>query len=921
MASDEPAAVLSPQHGTAIIEATTVPPSGAWSERTNLQVQKMEATIEQDLSKAMAGIREQFRQQFDDAAAEAFTLPSRGASASQSSSPAARAPDVQVPVVDVARPHDDSTSDVQCEASSIREDGLSGLARLRRDLEAERARQSSTSRGEVVEREWQQLQVAAAEAALTDIRRDLLLQQGSVGDLRKELSSKQESLESLGQRMDRLEHTMAFTLDDLDGVRARGEEVQVIAANMGASFGTQAGEAHAATVQLVKQEIEALAGRFEHVEQFSQNVAEAAAAKLDQLEVRLVADLTKMEQSQTVSLTQTGSDVVGLRQHMEGLLAEQAARTLDLQQQLDRLRSHFTSAEAVNIEAASQGAVSSEFSEGLKPLLADLTNQLLAERSERAQDVDEIRCHFAQTLDDVREHVGKEFAFIQEVMQTLQGRIAEVHAGVPSDSSNSVGSSSNFGVLTEALKIEQEARAAEVAELRSMLQEVQVCAPTASELRGAAAGELEQALSNMHKELTEDIHVQVAASASALRGHVAVGCAELRGELTARLDVYEAHLHQNETGSTDGQGALCQRVQEIETELREVVKLMRMLMQSAEQLSFEMSSNRREDIGYLSARIEGLECKLAGSEDHIGNKEPSALQEMVTIPSLISGDLKESLEKLVAKVNINVRRHEGDEAQSQRDPPSPSAPSGRGPLLSNTSDPNISQRSYAAMSAVYGNVPHPLTFPRNGSGHVVGRLVSQPQSHRTSTARFTPERALQAFADDGQDEGNIRALREKCREALAQQQDPNALMVLGQSAAITPSGYPLPAVAGSPRRGVGSSWHSQVTAVLQGQQAPPPRVARVEGGITGPSAHASGHHAPAPQARAVDIFMANTGVPAPGSYASPAGSATTGPQNPPGPVIQRTQSPVAMHRGVSPVVLRQQAVPRAVSPIRPQQLL
>jgi len=294
----------------------------------------------------------------------------------------------------------------------------------------------------------------------------------------------------------------------------------------------------------------------------------------------------------------------------------------------------------------------------------------------------------------------------------------------------------------------------------------------------------------------------------------------------------------------------------------------------------------------------------------------------MTGPSVISGDLKESLERLVEKVNSTSR----SEAEEQ---PSPAALATQ--QLSNVSLgypllPRGAQARGTPAPPVQGHFAH-LVAPMRlisgsiGSGsvpgavatvQVAGRMVS---SQTTSQPHLRPEGAPQVqtvCADDSSspDDGNVQALREKVHEALMLQQDP--------AQPPNRSRAPAPAGAMSPRtrKSGGTSWHAQVTAVLQQNQQVPPRAADLRSGV---AASHSGPSLPV-TARAREIYSQTAAGPT-GSY--------TGPISTPGPpqtgqANQRTLSPVQMHRGVSPVVYRQPlqhgAMQRTLSPMRPKQL-
>merc|ERR1719272_1022271 len=126
-------------------------------------------------------------------------------------------------------------------------------------------------------------------------------------------------------------------------------------------------------------------------------------------------------------------------------------------------------------------------------------------------------------------------------METLQRRTAVDPQEPPS---SDLKTSDAFA---EALELEREKRITDIEELRLLLKEVaeQVCLqPALSAASELCSADLQNMLGRMRNELSDEISSQVSSASSALKGHVAVGCAELRGELTARLDVYESDMHQ-----------------------------------------------------------------------------------------------------------------------------------------------------------------------------------------------------------------------------------------------------------------------------------------------------------------------------------------------------------------------------------------
>eukprot|EP00927_Polykrikos_kofoidii_P048065 TRINITY_DN42299_c0_g1_i1.p1 TRINITY_DN42299_c0_g1~~TRINITY_DN42299_c0_g1_i1.p1 ORF type:complete len:665 (+),score=132.04 TRINITY_DN42299_c0_g1_i1:123-2117(+) len=206
-----------------VVEASSVTPP-AWSEHTSVQVKKMEMAIEQDLSKAMAGLRHQFRQQFDadrdvggsSEMSASATIQEVGSAASSNfgDSVASRFPasannlDLTERSVGLRETSaNQPVTEFKNEAVAARDDMLHGLARLRRELEAQRSSQNQTAaNAAAVERERQQFQVVASEVAINDLRRDFLAHQAVVTDLRRDLTSQQESYQ---RRVNALEVTVS----------------------------------------------------------------------------------------------------------------------------------------------------------------------------------------------------------------------------------------------------------------------------------------------------------------------------------------------------------------------------------------------------------------------------------------------------------------------------------------------------------------------------------------------------------------------------------------------------------------------------------------------------------------------------------------------------------------------------------------
>lgn len=788
----------------------------------------MEATIEQDLSKAMAGIREQFRQQFEDngvapgTAEEQLRLAAGAAAAA------------------IARADMEAGGDAQSEANAAQGE-LGGLVRLRRDLEAERARQSSSTKDANVERELEQLQVAAAETALTDIRKDLLLQQSAISDVQKDLAGHQEQQ---ARHVKALEQALMVLREELEVVRAHRFAVAEYPSGQ-------------------SQDMGALIQRFEVIENFSQKVADAAAAKIDQLEARINADAAEAEQMK-VTFTESIAaeeaarigDFKGLQEVVEGFMTQQANISNTLVQELASLRELLPGAAAPEQPAAVESSANAGDLQELWAEANRLQETLQAEKASRSQELEVLSGHFAESLNDVRSHVANELTYCQQVVEELQRSVAK--AELPSSPardavSNGVELSNHIEALTSALQQEHTERVNEASELRSLLKEVQVCAPTALELgSGVDKEELLQALSGtvdtIRQDLSEEISTQVSAGSSALKGHVAVGCAELRGELTARLEMLESDAASHER--------LRNRVEVMESELREVLRLTRTLV-AAPTSQLEKSPGASG-----SRRAAGSNFQSAGDSRTNSAVPPPEDAPQAAAPPLISGDLKESLERLVEKVNLTLNP-DGDEAQSPL------------PLLSNTSDHSGVARIFPSRSSFQPGSGQALPV------RLVARSANAPatasNSHMVSRLLSQPSQVVVADDNNFQDEASVVMLREKVREALLQQQEP-----LGPSATVQP------AAGRSSSRGP----HPTMLQPAQAQVSAMLHAPRSEGSVQS------------------------------GSYTAPLRFDSYQ-----GQAVPRTYSPVATHRGVSPVMLRPNAaastgsVQRTVSPVRTVQLL
>jgi len=614
--------------------------SAPWSERTSLQVQRMEATIEQDLSKAMAGLREQFRHQFDSdcsgpASASSGGVASMEAPASlaeeadgKASAGGSTGSDALAPTTEL---HSSAAvmAEFRSEAAAARDEVLGGLARLRRDLEAERSRQSmqpilsSSNRGG-----GPGLVGAAAgaagvvsETAFAELRRDMMMQQASVMEMRRDQTAWQEQYEIRLVSMEQRLAQIAIDLKDVRGM-SRAETPAVEAKRNEGLLG----------------DIKLLAERCEGIEQFMRNVATATAAKLEHFEGRLASDLAE----ERTAITRGLGVVNEMEKRTQGLvLALEAAST----KHADDMKGVRTMCEEMLQEQAS-GVVDAEGAEGklraelraeletLRGDLASLADGLAAERMLRVQDVAGLRAHAEGTAEK------------KDAVETAKDNTEE---------------------------------------------------------QPATAGSSLVVLDSVRAELVEEVSRQVRDAGVALRGHFAVGCAELRGEITARLDAYEEKLKQLQASSSQGSPAASQeqligRIDAAESRLQEVFHITQLLaVKSADTLlRFKEEAASAQLPGAGGARQErppatesggsqdGLKARSAGAAtelsvahfvkedlsvsqfvkelgDELAAREAAAAAKEASQPPLesstsdsmlplISGELKDSLERLVAKV-------------------------------------------------------------------------------------------------------------------------------------------------------------------------------------------------------------------------------------------------------------------------------
>lgn len=208
------------------------------SEETRLQVQKMEATIEQDLSKAMDGLREQFMQQLDsDALVESDTSELAQAAAELESRHGASTP------TSTAYSERDSTrlslnaqaagiAEFRSAAAVARDEMLEDLAALRHELDLSRTMPVTSATkadlayaADVADKKQQMLLEVKAlvdpanmedKQGVEELRRELCAQQVAISNLRRDFAAQQEYSQ---QRTCTLDREIIRLQTDLVGVQ------------------------------------------------------------------------------------------------------------------------------------------------------------------------------------------------------------------------------------------------------------------------------------------------------------------------------------------------------------------------------------------------------------------------------------------------------------------------------------------------------------------------------------------------------------------------------------------------------------------------------------------------------------------------------------------------------------------------------
>jgi len=452
--------------------------SEAWSERTDLQVQKMEQTIEQDLAKAMVGLREQFRQH------PRFGGPSTAVGGDPAG-------------LEALQP-EAALADFRCEAAAARDETLDGLARLRRELEAQRARQGSTASPVIgpgaADSSRQHLQLAAMEAALKDLRRTLSVQQGTVADLRRDVAAQSEQSKRSAASLDREVQRLAGELELLRDRQPPGRPEDAPDGQLG----------------LLRQEHQHYGERLDRLEQLYRSSAEARAAVtsclgvVSEMDARLRSVSSALEaerkarasrpaQEDPGELTRLQAELSTVRQEVSLLSGMVAGEQKGPGQELERTR-QLLPEEISRLREALGGVRASEQVDNIR-------QDLVAERQQRSIDIEDLQ----RRLED--------------------GQRASL---------------ASFQEMAEGLMLECTSRQAQISELRQSLAD-DVSASV------DAAREALQATVELHcKDLRSEVAAQLEALERELRSLGAQwgegGCQPQVDETAARLAAIEAEV-------------------------------------------------------------------------------------------------------------------------------------------------------------------------------------------------------------------------------------------------------------------------------------------------------------------------------------------------------------------------------------------
>jgi len=416
---------------------------------------------------------------------------------------------------------------------------------------------------------------------------------------------------------------------------------------------------------------------------------------LEELHVHVNERLAEHSQRAVSGSSGTGETVRELAGYLE---AECKARKTDVEE----LRQQLSLTEALVVERAAPETLQSSIGE-LDVRLGCLVDALDTEREARRNDAD----RHQMSLSDLRDELNAESKLRMADVEKLRAALADSALSMQAAMAGEASIESSQG-LTKA----------EAGALRSDLSAAlgREATELSTRLRGLGA-ELRAELASRLESATAGLRSEVAGARAELRGDISASCADLRAELGRQIEASTAELRAQGAASTalgDGAGSGLHSSAAVMAQLGEVTRLMQVITASSELLAEKIcgeASARRASEGRVELRLLAAERRLVGL---CGSEEPAAaeleleppqqapcsseeqrplqqqqqlqLQQQLQAQSLISEDLKDSLEKLVHRVNRMLKPEEGGTTPSaQREG---SFPPGARPSRATTHSPD-----------------------------------------------------------------------------------------------------------------------------------------------------------------------------------------------------------------------------------------
>lgn len=435
-------------------------------------------------------------------------------------------------------------------------------------------------------------------------------------------------------------------------------------------------------VELRFQELETA---IERAREESKAEVQGARASASEEAERLIASALDASKRQQVA---AGVDEAGetVRDLVDLLEAEVKARKSDV----DDLRRQITSVESLMADGGSSHA-----HEALMGSLAEMdmrvqgvVHALETEREARRTDTERLQMN----LSDANAAIGSERKLRTHEIEKLRSTLADLALNMQSSLADeeamkhSLGISAAMAALRGALDKESLASAEQRKDHSGD--------PAAAQ--GEVAELLERLGSGLRKELgsrieaaAAELRAEMAARAAELRADIAASCADLNTDLQEKLLLVSNDTSARATtiASTTpvGTGASAhaaslagvEKKAEVLGQLSEVLRLIRVVTSSSEVLAERIcdeASQRRAEERRIESRILGVERRLNRSgippdtmpvDTEVGAPQHSAVAEahqehlqQLQQQSMLSEDLKDSLEKLVGRVNRMLRSEE-----------------------------------------------------------------------------------------------------------------------------------------------------------------------------------------------------------------------------------------------------------------------